>query len=113
MAMMGGVVHEIYFLKSERVGFRLWSKEDLPLARELWGDSEVTRYFGGPFSEEEIAERLELEISRMEKYGFQYWPIHLLTDDKHVGCCGLRPYRLEEGIPEFVTRVMSFLRRWG
>jgi hypothetical protein len=36
-----------YFLKSERLGFRCWSLEDYPLARELWGDMRVPRFFGG------------------------------------------------------------------
>lgn len=98
--MNTGSPYEPHFLKSERLGFRRWSQEDLPLARELWGDIEVTRFFGGPFSEEEIGQRLEQEISRMKTYEFQYWPIHLLADNEHVGCCGLRPYRLEDGIPE-------------
>lgn len=108
---MSGVVRETYFLKSERLGFRCWSREDLPLARELWGDIEVTRFFGGPFSEEEIARRLEKEISRRETYGFQYWPIHLLADDEHVGCCGLRPYRMEDGIPELGFHLRP--KYWG
>jgi len=109
--MMSGVVHENYFLRSERLGFRCWAKEDLTLARELWGDIEVTRYFGGPFSEEEMRGRLEREISRMEEYGFEYWPIHLLADDEHVGCCGLRPYRLEERIPELGFHLKP--KYWG
>jgi hypothetical protein len=45
---------EPYFLNSEWLGFRCWSREDLPLAKELWGDIEVTRYFGGPFPDEEV-----------------------------------------------------------
>ncbi|MDX6457526.1 MAG: hypothetical protein QOE55_1223, partial [Acidobacteriaceae bacterium] len=31
-----------YFLASERLGFRAWRKEDLPLAMELWTDVRVT-----------------------------------------------------------------------
>jgi len=43
-----------YILKSERLGFRWWTADDLPLAQQLWGDLEVTKYFGGPFSEDEV-----------------------------------------------------------
>lgn len=96
----GGLGPNGYFLKSARLGFRCWTRDDLPLAQQLWGDVEVTRFFGGPFSDEEIARRLDREIGRMSEYQFQYWPIHLLSDNEHVGCCGLRPYRLEDGIPE-------------
>ncbi len=88
---------ERYFLKSKRLGFRCWTREDLPLARELWGDIEVTRYFGGPFSGEEIARRLETEILRMESFQFQYWPIHLLA--------------LEDGIPELGFHLRP--KYWG
>jgi ribosomal-protein-alanine N-acetyltransferase len=108
---MSGIFHEPYFLKSARLGFRCWSKEDLPLARELWGDIEVTRFFGGPLSEGEIGERLEREISRMKTYQFQYWPIHLLADSEHVGCCGLRPYRLEDRMPELGFHLRP--KFWG
>jgi RimJ/RimL family protein N-acetyltransferase len=108
---MGSTLHEPYFLKSERLGFRCWSGEDLPLARELWGDIEVTRFFGGPFSDEEIRQRLEREITRMNTYEFQYWPIHSLSDNEHVGCCGLRPYRLEDGIPELGFHLRP--KFWG
>ena len=52
-----------YFLTSARLGFRCWSTQDLPLAQALWGDLEVTRFFGGPFSTEEVSRRLEREIA--------------------------------------------------
>jgi hypothetical protein len=72
---MSGMLTKPYFMKSERLGFPCWSKEDLPLARELWGDLEVTCFFGGPFSDEEISQRLEREITGMNTNQFQYWPI--------------------------------------
>jgi len=100
-----------HFLKSTRLGFRLWTLGDLPFAQQLWGDIEVTRFFGGPFSEEEIARRLEREIARMRAHGVQYWPIHLLSDNDYVGCCGLRPYRLEDGIPELGFHLRP--KYWG
>ncbi len=108
---MASAVPEPYFLKSARLGFRCWTRDDLPLARELWGDMEVTRFFGGPFSDEEISERLQREIDRMNVNQFQYWPIHLLSDNEHVGCCGLRPYRLEDKIHELGFHLRP--KYWG
>jgi len=108
---MGGISPHNYFLKSTRLGFRCWTNDDLPLARELWGDLQVTRFFGGPFSDEEIARRLEREIARMTTYKFQYWPIYLLSDNEHVGCCGLRPYRLEDEIHELGFHLRP--KHWG
>jgi [ribosomal protein S5]-alanine N-acetyltransferase len=102
---------QAYFLKSARLGFRWWTADDLPLASQLWGDIEVTRFLGGPFSSEEIAKRLEREIARMGAHQFQYWPIHLLSNNEHVGCCGLRPYRLEDSIPELGFHLRP--KFWG
>lgn len=104
-----------YFLTSARLGFRCWTPADFPLARELWGDAEVTRYFGGPFSDEAVAEKLATEIERMRLHNFQYWPIYLLNGplEGHqlVGCCGLRPYRPEQNVPELGFHLRP--KFWG
>jgi [ribosomal protein S5]-alanine N-acetyltransferase len=100
-----------YFLKSARFGFRHWTKEDLPLALAVWGDSAVTRFVGGPFSPEQVAQRLDREIASQDNYGLQYWPIFLLEAGEHVGCAGMRIYNLEEKI-----YAMGFYLRpkfWG
>ena len=90
---------EPYFLKSARLGFRHWTKDDLPLALAVWGDPAVTRFVGGPFSPEQVAQRLDREIACQKNYNFQYWPIFLLKTGEHVGCAGMRAYKLEENIP--------------
>jgi RimJ/RimL family protein N-acetyltransferase len=91
-------VEKPYFLRTDRLGFRLWAADDFALAWALWGDPEVTRRIGGPFSEAQVRERLEREIANQEAYGIQYWPIFLRTTGDHLGCCGLRPYNLDESI---------------
>ena len=108
---MGDAFIDHYFLKSERLGFRCWTEEDFPLARGLWGDIEVTRYFGGPFSDEEVRVRLERELERMTVHKFQYWPIFLFRDGTHVGCCGLRPYGTDPAIPELGFHLRP--KFWG
>jgi RimJ/RimL family protein N-acetyltransferase len=82
-----------FFLRSGRLGFRPWSADDFELAWGLWGDPEVTRLMGGPFSEEYVRERLAREIETLRSVGVQYWPCFLLATGEHVGCCGLRPYK--------------------
>ena len=57
-----------YFLKTARLGFRRWSTSDLPLALALWGDPQVTRFIGGPFSHEQIEEKLRNEIASMNAH---------------------------------------------
>jgi [ribosomal protein S5]-alanine N-acetyltransferase len=82
-----------YFLQSTHLGFRQWSTKDIELAMGLWGDAEVTKCIGGPFSEAQVSQRLLKEIASQREHGIQYWPIFLLTTGEHVGCCGLRPYK--------------------
>ncbi|HXQ97869.1 MAG TPA: GNAT family N-acetyltransferase, partial [Candidatus Limnocylindrales bacterium] len=79
-----------YFLKTVRLGFSQWTSDNLPLALAIWGDAEVTRYVGGPFSREKVAARLQREITSMTTYGVQYWPIFLLETGDHVGAAGMR-----------------------
>lgn len=100
-----------YFLQSQRLGFRAWSDADLPLAIGLWGDPDVTRFIGGPFSSEQVRERLAREIAALCEYGVHYWPVFLLATGEHVGCCGLRPYRVEDGIYEVGFHIRK--AQWG
>jgi RimJ/RimL family protein N-acetyltransferase len=100
-----------YFLTSARLGFRCWTREDMPLALALWGNPQVTRLLGGPFSPEEVEQRLAREIAQYEACGLQYWPIFLLTTGEHVGCAGLRPYRPSERIHELGFHLLPAY--WG
>jgi len=78
----------------------------------LWGDPEVTALFGGPFTVEMVSARLEKEMAQMREFGLQYWPTFLLDGGEHVGCAGLRPYRVEEHIYEFGVHLRpSFWKR--
>jgi ribosomal-protein-alanine N-acetyltransferase len=83
----------MYFMRTERIGFSRWAKEDLPLAQLLWGDPEVTRFIcaSGRFSAQEIQARLETEICNDTLWGIQYWPVFVLDSGELIGCCGLRP----------------------
>lgn len=100
-----------YFLRTERLGFRAWTEADLGLAEGLWGDVEVTKLIGGPFSQEQVQSRLSLEIANLHSFGVQYWPIFLLSSNENLGCCGLRPYRLDGGIYEVGVHIRSGF--WG
>lgn len=83
-----------FFLKTNRIGFSVWTQGDIQLAELLWGDPDVTRFIcaSGRFSEEDISNRLEKEIDNNTKYHVQYWPIFELTSNELIGCCGLRPH---------------------
>ncbi len=100
-----------YFLRSARLGFGRWQEGDLALVLGLWGDPEVTRWIGGPFSDEEVAARLAQAIETDRALGLQYWPIFLLEGGAHAGCAGLRPYRPNEGILELGVHLRT--EHWG
>ncbi len=97
-----------YFITSERLGFTKWEIGDLSLAKKLWGNIEVTRLIDsrGKLNDTQITEKLELEISNEKKYGIQYYPIFLLEKSKFIGCCGLRPYDLDNQILEIGIHIL-------
>ena len=103
--------HPRYFLANDRIGFRCWKEDDLPLALELWGDSRVSEFLGGPFSAGQIRARLETEIALQREHHIQYWPLFLLHGDVHAGCCGLRPYDAAAGILELGFHLRP--EHWG
>ncbi len=96
-------------MRSERIGFSKWQADDIELAKTLWGNDKVTKYIcaNGRFSENDIIDRLNLELQNDAAYGLQYWPMFNLATEIFIGCCGLRPYKdkiLEIGFhlrPEF------------
>lgn len=103
-----------FFLTTERLGFRTWQPDDIDLAVGLWGDREVARFtYAEPPGQVVLEERLAREISMQNEHGFQYWPIFLLDGGVHIGCCGLRPYRLEDRIHEFGVHIRPAFWRQG
>lgn len=104
---------DAFFLKTARIAFRCWTRDDLSLAEGLWGDPEVTRYLGGSFSRNQIREKLEIEIATMDTVGIQYWPFFLLPELQHVGCAGLRPRFPEEKIYEVGYHLRPMFWRKG
>jgi len=80
-----------WWLTTPRLGFGRWRGTDLNLALALWGDPEVARLIGGPWSEAEVAARLNAEIAMATSHGVQYWPVFLRATGDLVGAAGLRP----------------------
>jgi ribosomal-protein-alanine N-acetyltransferase len=94
-----------FFMTTERLGFRHWTAEDLPLALALWTDAGVMGHMGGSMSAGDVAERLALERTRQGKLGVQYWPMFSLASGEHAGCAGLRPFHDRAGLLELGVHV--------
>jgi ribosomal-protein-alanine N-acetyltransferase len=112
-----------YFLTTDRLGFRCWREEDLPLAAELWGDPDVMALMGGPMTPDAARERLAQEIAHMRDLRIQYWPFFLLEGDqfegdRFAGCAGLRPREHQAPVDGPKTRAFQMgyhllPRFWG
>jgi [ribosomal protein S5]-alanine N-acetyltransferase len=103
-----------YFLVSERLGFRAWRPDDIERAVALWGDPDVSRFVSAaPPPRADIEQRMAREMASQAEHGLQYWPIFLLADGRHVGCCGLRPYRPEQRIAELGVHILPWFWRQG
>jgi RimJ/RimL family protein N-acetyltransferase len=94
-----------HFLRTARIGFRLWRPDDVELAVALWADPEVARFIGLEPSRRAAEERLLLELGTQQAHGVQYWPVFLLRGGAHLGCCGLRRYAGEEGVLELGVHI--------
>lgn len=102
MVTDNGDIKRTWILKTERLLFSVWGKDDLELAQSLWGDPEVSRFIcaAGKFTEQEVRERLALEIHNYEQNGIQYFPVFMRDTHMLAGCCGLRPCGEEAGVFE-------------
>jgi [ribosomal protein S5]-alanine N-acetyltransferase len=99
-----------YFLTTKRLGIRVWTKADLPLATVLWEDPDVTRFIGGPMRPDDIRRRLDAEIQNQMKENLQYWPVFEKETATFIGCCGFSPFRLD---PQHLLEMgIHLLKPW-
>ncbi len=110
---IGAGFGRMFFMTAPRIGFSTWQQTDGPLAQQLWGDGLVTRYISasGVFTKKDICSRLAQEMERQERYGVQYWPLFERQSQEFLGCCGLRPYDLDQGIYELGVHLKA--DAWG
>jgi [ribosomal protein S5]-alanine N-acetyltransferase len=107
-----------YFLETSRIGFKTWTENDFVLAKNLWGNPQVLQHISAQtkLSDSEIQEKLNTEIANIKRFGVQYWPCFLKEHDLFIGVCGLKPYKLFDGIfemsvqflPEFWHQGLAF-----
>ena len=96
---------------SARLTFRSWAETDAALAEALWCDPEVTHFFGGAMSREQVRARLDLERERENSLGMQYWPMFLRETGEFAECAGLRPWSMDPATIEVGVNLMR--SAWG
>lgn len=83
-----------FVLQTSRLELRTWSRDDLALAQELWGDPTVMSYIDvrGGLTPKQVEAKLEAEIDCLSKHGIQYWPMFERATGEFVGVSGLKPW---------------------
>lgn len=99
-------------MKTKRIGFSKWTKEDKNLAINLWGNEDVAYFIckDHKLTQAECYTRLQCECENESMYHVQYWPIFSLSDGMFLGCCGLRPFPEEQS---FEIGVHLCKEAWG
>lgn len=100
-------------IQTKRLTITTWTLDDMEFAQRLWGDPKVMEFIDlrGGLSRSQVEEKLQQEIDRQNTLGVQYWKVHLTESREPIGCCGLRPYDLSQGVYEIGFHIVS--SQWG
>ncbi|RKJ62865.1 GNAT family N-acetyltransferase [Roseburia sp. 1XD42-69] len=85
-------------LETERLYFRRMNQNDFKSLCKILQDEKTMYAYEGAFSDGEVQEWLDRQISRYEKWGFGLWAMVLKERDEVIGQCGLtmQPWKEEE-----------------
>ncbi|QSE98886.1 GNAT family N-acetyltransferase [Fulvivirga lutea] len=80
---------EQYLFQSSRIGFRLWSDNDLTPLAQLNADPAVMKYFPSTVNESDTAKWINKQNGDYKKYGYCYYAVDLLDTHELIGFIGL------------------------
>ncbi|WP_299122631.1 GNAT family N-acetyltransferase [uncultured Winogradskyella sp.] len=78
-----------YLFKSERLGFRNWTENDLTEFAKINADLEVMEHFPKPLTKKETAEFIERLEDHYSKNGYTYFATEILKTGELIGFIGL------------------------
>jgi len=104
-----------FFLETDRLGFRCWSINDKANLKTLWSNPMITQMLlsSGPLNDEQIDVLLHAEIDSLKRHGIQHWPFFSKETGEIIGACGLKPYKLFDGIFELGIYILPNLWNKG
>lgn len=70
------------------LSLRPWSKDDLPLLRQISGDSAMTEYLGGPETEEQLVKRLARYVDHDAAEPGRMYVITVGREEEDAGSVG-------------------------
>lgn len=82
-------MRENMILETERLYMREMTQEDFQSLCKIMQDEEAMYAYEGAFSDVEVQEWLDRQISRYRKWGFGLWAVILKETDEMIGQCGL------------------------
>ncbi|MGN0678357.1 MAG: GNAT family N-acetyltransferase [Oscillospiraceae bacterium] len=85
-------------IETERLYFREMKQSDFNSLCKILQDEETMYAYEGAFSDAEVQEWLDRQISRYQKWDFGLWAVILKETDEMIGQCGLtmQPWKNEE-----------------
>ena len=85
-------------LETERLSLREMTQADYPSLCRILQDEQVMYAYEGAFSDAEIQEWLDRQISRYQKWQFGLWAVILKETGELIGQCGLtmQPWKNQE-----------------
>lgn len=85
-------------LETERLYFREMKQDDFQSLCNILQDADTMYAYEGAFSDEEVQDWLDRQISRYRKWNFGLWAVILKETDEMIGQCGLtmQPWKDEE-----------------
>ena len=78
-----------YIFKSERLGFRNWTNNDLKEFTEINSDSEVMEHFPSTLSEKETEGLIQRLKKHYDERGYTYFATEILKTGELIGFIGL------------------------
>lgn len=78
-----------YIFKSERLGFRNWTNNDLEEFAKMNADLDVMEYFPKPLTENETFKFIQRLQNHYKKNGYTYFTTEILETEEFIGFIGL------------------------
>ena len=78
-----------YVLKTSRLGFRNWTRKDIPFMSSMNSDERVMEFFPNTLTKEESAAFLGRMQNHFSNHGFCYFAVDLLETGECIGFIGL------------------------
>ena len=74
-----------YLFKTERLGFRNWTKSDTPLMTRISADVEVMKHFPAIATPQQTAEFIKRMQTMLSEKNYCYFAVDLLIDNSFIG----------------------------